>query len=59
MKHASMNKHQAMKDCMERQKTAGVNMSKGEMKRICKDKLKEQKATGDMPQQPAADAPRY
>lgn len=57
MSHASMNKKQAMKDCVERQKTADVNMSKSEMNRICKDKLKEQKATGAMPQQPPVDAP--
>jgi hypothetical protein len=55
--HAGMTTHQAMKDCIEQQKTADVNMSKAEMKRICKDKLKNQKATGDMPQQPATDAP--
>ena len=54
---SSMTKHQAMKDCIEQQKTANISMSKAQMKRICKDKLKEQKATGDMPQQPAADAP--
>jgi hypothetical protein len=57
MTRSSMTKHQAMKDCIEQQKTAGVNMSKAEMKRICKDKLKNQKATGDMPEQPATDAP--
>jgi hypothetical protein len=57
MTHASMTTHQAMKDCIEQQKTADVNMSKAEMKRICKDKLKAQKATGEMPQQPPTDAP--
>jgi hypothetical protein len=57
MTQASMSKSQAMKDCIEQQKTADVNMSKAEMKRICKDKLKQQKATGDMPQQPPTDAP--
>jgi hypothetical protein len=54
---SSMTKRQAMKDCIEQQKTANMSMSKAEMKRICKQKLKELKATGDMPQQPAADAP--
>ena len=57
MSRAAMTDHQAMKDCMERQKAGAVNMSKAQMKRLCKDKLKEQKATGDMPEQPAADAP--
>jgi hypothetical protein len=46
-----------MKDCMERQKAAAVNMSNAQMKRLCKDKLREQKATGDMPEKPPADAP--
>jgi hypothetical protein len=54
---SSMTKRQAMKDCIEQQKTVNMSMSKAEMKRICKDKLKDQKATGDMPQQPATDAP--
>ena len=58
MTRSSMTKHQAMKECIEQQKTANVNMSQGEMKRICKDRLKQQKATGDMPEKPAADAPR-
>jgi pentapeptide MXKDX repeat protein len=57
MSHATMTPRQAMKDCIERQKTADVNMSKAEMKRICKDKLKNQKATGDMPEQPPTDSP--
>jgi pentapeptide MXKDX repeat protein len=57
MSRASMTNGQAMKDCMERQKAGAVNMSKAQMKRLCKDKLKEQKATGDMPEQPATDAP--
>jgi hypothetical protein len=57
MTRASMTSHQAMKDCIEQQKTADVNMSKAEMKRICKDKLKQQKATGDMPEQPPTDTP--
>lgn len=58
MSRASMTEHQAMKDCMERQKAGPVNMSKGQMERLCKDKLKDQKATGDMPEKPATDAPQ-
>jgi pentapeptide MXKDX repeat protein len=57
MSRASMTREQALKDCMERQKAGAVNMSKAQMKRLCKDKLKDQKATGDMPEQPATDAP--
>jgi len=57
MSRAGMTPEQAMKDCMERQKAGPVNMSKAQMKQFCRDKLKDQKATGDMPEQPAADAP--
>jgi pentapeptide MXKDX repeat protein len=57
MSRASMTHQQTLKDCMERQKAGAVNMSKAQIKRLCKDKLKDQKATGDMPEQPAADAP--
>ena len=57
MSRASMTEQQALNDCMERQKAGAVNMSKAQMKRLCKDKLKDQKATGDMPEQPATDAP--
>ena len=57
MSRASMTDHQAIKDCMERQKAGPVNMSKAQMKRLCRDKLKDQKKTGDMPEQPAADTP--
>ena len=57
MSRASMTEQQAMKDCMERQKAGAVNMSKAQMKRLCRDKLKDQKKAGDMPEQPAADTP--
>jgi pentapeptide MXKDX repeat protein len=57
MSRASMTNQQALKDCMERQKAGAVNMSKAQMKRLCRDKLKDQKATGDMPEEPAADTP--
>jgi pentapeptide MXKDX repeat protein len=59
MSRASMTHQQTLKDCMERQKAGAVNMSKAQIKRLCKDKLKDQKATGDMPEQPAADAPPH
>jgi pentapeptide MXKDX repeat protein len=57
MSRASMTDQQAMKVCMERQKVGAVNMSKAQMKRLCRDQLKDQKKTGDMPEQPAADTP--
>jgi hypothetical protein len=57
MSRATMTPHQALKDCIEKQKTVDVNMSNSQMKRLCKDKLKAQKATGDMPEQPPTDAP--
>jgi hypothetical protein len=60
---ATPSEHQMMKECIERQKTKDVTMSKSEMKRYCKDELKRQKATGAMPERqpvdaPPADAPR-
>lgn len=58
MSRATPTGHQMMKDCVERQKTADVNMSQAEMKRICKDQLKQQKQTG-VPAEPApTDTPR-
>ena len=51
-----MTPHQALKDCIEQQKTVDMHMSKAEMKRVCKDKLKAQKA-GNLPEQPPTDVP--
>jgi hypothetical protein len=39
--------HQAMKACIDKQKTADVTMSKAEMTRICKDELKREKKAGE------------
>jgi hypothetical protein len=55
MGRATPSKHQALKDCIEKQKTADVNMSKSQMERLCKDEIKRQKVAGDTP---PADAPR-
>jgi hypothetical protein len=57
MSHVTMTKSQSMKDCIERQKATDVTMSKAEMKRICKDQLKQQKETGASADPPAIDAP--
>jgi hypothetical protein len=57
MNHVTMTKSQSMKDCIERQKAADVSMSKAEMKRICKDQLKQQKQTGALADPPATDTP--
>jgi hypothetical protein len=46
MTHVTPTTHQMMKDCMERQKATDVTQSKAQMKRICKDQLKQQKQTG-------------
>jgi hypothetical protein len=49
---------QLVKTCMEKQKTnTNVTMSKEQMKRYCKDQLKQQKATGEMPEAPPTDTP--
>jgi hypothetical protein len=57
MSRATPTNHQMMKDCIERQKTADVNMSQAQMKRICKDQLKQQKQTGVPPEPAPTDAP--
>ena len=44
---ATPTKHQSMKQCIEKQKTADVTMSKSEMTRICKDELKREKQFGE------------
>jgi hypothetical protein len=36
---ATPTKHQSMKECIEKQKTADVTMSKSQMARICRDEL--------------------
>jgi hypothetical protein len=56
---ASPTDAQAIKTCMDKQKAnSNVTMSEGQLKRYCKDKLKEQKATGAMPEKPPEDTPR-
>ncbi len=57
MSQATPSNHQTMKECIERQKTKDVTMSKSEMKRYCKDELKRQKATGAMPERQPTDTP--
>jgi len=49
---ATPTDHQALKECIEKQKTADVTMSEDQMKRICKDQLKQQKKSG-IPAEPA------
>jgi hypothetical protein len=49
---ATPTDHQNLKECIEKQKTADVTMSEAQMKRICKDQLKQQKQSG-IPAEPA------
>jgi hypothetical protein len=53
---ATPTKHQSMRECIEKQKTAGVTMSKSQMTRLCKDELKRQKELGESTP-PPRDAP--
>ncbi len=55
---ATMTKRQMMNECIERQKTADVTMSKAAMIRMCKDQLKQQKKTGALPESPPKDVPQ-
>ena len=50
---ATPTDHQMLKECIEKQKTADVTMSEVQMKRICKDQIKQQKKSG-IPAEPAA-----
>jgi hypothetical protein len=54
---ATPTRHQLMKECIDKQKTADVTMSKSEMQRICKDELKRQKDFG-VATPPPDDPPR-
>jgi predicted transglutaminase-like cysteine proteinase len=54
---ATPTDHQFMKDCIERQKTADVTMSKTQMTRLCKDQMKQQKQTGVPPEPAPSDPP--
>jgi hypothetical protein len=56
---ATPTNQQLMKECIEKQKETAVNMSKSELKRICKDQLKRQKQTGVPLDPPPTDTPKY
>jgi hypothetical protein len=58
MSRATPTDHQSMKDCIEKQKMTDVNMSKAAMTRICKDQLKQQKASGVPLDAPPTDTPK-
>ena len=50
---------QLMKACMEKQKSnSNVTLSDAQLKRYCRDQLKQQKATGAMPENPPEDVPK-
>jgi hypothetical protein len=44
---AAPTKHLSMKECIEKQKTADVTMSKSQMARICRDELRRRQALGE------------
>jgi hypothetical protein len=58
MSRATPTDSQRLKDCIEKQKQADVNMSKAQMTRICKDKLKQQKSGGEPVDPPPTDTPK-
>jgi hypothetical protein len=47
LSRATPTKHQSMRECIEKQKTADVSMSKSQMTRLCKDEMKRQKELGE------------
>jgi hypothetical protein len=44
---ATPTQHQSMKECIEKQKTSDVTMSKSQMARMCRDELRRQKELGE------------
>ncbi len=57
MTRATPSDEQLVKTCIEKQKMGNVTMSKAEMDRYCRDELKRQKATGELPENPPVDTP--
>jgi len=57
MNRATPTDEQLIKTCIEKQKTGNVTMSKAEMDRYCRNELKRQKATGELPENPPVDTP--
>jgi uncharacterized protein (UPF0216 family) len=57
MSRVTPSKRQMMKECLEKQKTADVTMSKSQMHQICKDEVKRLMTPAEEPP-PASDAPR-
>lgn len=54
---ATPTEHESLRDCIEKQKSSNVTMSKSQMTRICKDELKRKKRFGETTP-PPADSPR-
>jgi hypothetical protein len=57
MDRATSTDHEKMADCIRKQQSGDVNMSKSQLKQFCKDELKRQKANGTMPT-PPTDTPK-
>jgi hypothetical protein len=59
MPNATPSDSQRIKVCMDQQKSnTNVTMSEAQLKRYCQDRLKQQKATGEMPEKPPTDLPK-
>jgi hypothetical protein len=59
MTQSTPTKQQLMKDCIRKHQTDDVNLSKSQLNRLCKDELKQQKATGTPPPPaPPTDGPQ-
>jgi hypothetical protein len=57
MSRVTPTNSQMMKDCIQKQKSSDMTMSKAQMKQICKDQLKAQKQTGAPAEAPPTDTP--
>jgi hypothetical protein len=56
LNRATPTKHQSLKQCIEKQKTADVTQSKDQMTQFCKDQLKREKQLGESAPPPSDSA---
>lgn len=57
LNRATPTDEQLIKTCIEKQKMGNVTMSHAAMDRYCRNELKRQKATGELPENPPVDTP--
>ena len=56
MDRTTPTKSETMNDCIRKHQAGDVNLSKSELKRLCKDEIKQKKTAADAP--PPQDTPK-